>query len=87
VSLQVAQGWLAVPLLLPLSERLPASALLLLVLGGVLYTVGMLAYATRRPRLWPRVFSYHEVFHVLIVAGSLTHYAMTFTYIAPFSGA
>ena len=85
VSLQVAQGWFAVLLLGPLGQRLPGTALLLLLLGGVLYTLGMLAFATRRPRLWPRVFSYHEVFHVLVVAGSAAHYTMTFSYVAGFS--
>jgi len=54
----------------------------LLLLGGLFYMVGMVAYATKRPRLWPRVFSYHEVFHVFVVACSTAHYAMTFTYIA-----
>jgi hemolysin III len=84
VSLQILQGWLAVPLLVPLSQRLPWSALSLLLLGGLLYSVGVVVYATRRPRLWPHVFSYHEVFHVFVVAGSATHYAMTFTYVASF---
>ena len=55
-----------------------------LLLGGLLYSVGVVVYATRRPRLWPHVFSYHEVFHVFVVAGSATHYAMTFTYVASF---
>jgi hemolysin III len=87
VTLQIAQGWLAVPLLAPLSQRLPSPAVLLLVLGGLLYTFGMVAYATKRPRLWPRVFSYHEVFHVFVVAGSAAHYAMTFAYIAGFAAA
>jgi hemolysin III len=45
----------------------------------------MIAYATQRPRLWPRVFSYHEVFHVLVVAGSASHWIMTFAYIAPYA--
>jgi len=84
VPLQVVQGWLAVLLLAPLSQRLPWPALSLLLLGGLLYTLGMVVYATKRPRLWPRVFSYHEVFHVFVVAGSATHYAMTFTYVASF---
>jgi hemolysin III len=82
VTLQVIQGWLAVLLLAPLSQRLPWPALLLLLLGGLLYMVGMVAYATKRPRLWPHVFSYHEVFHVFVVAGSAAHYAMTFAYVA-----
>jgi len=84
VTLQVIQGWLAVLLLAPLSQRLPWPALLLLLLGGLLYMVGMVAYATKRPRLWPHVFSYHEVFHVFVVAGSAAHYAMTFAYVASF---
>lgn len=87
VALQVAQGWLAVPLLAPVFDRLGGPAVELLVLGGVLYTLGMLAFATQRPRLWPHVFSYHEVFHILVVAGSAAHYAMTFAYILPFRAA
>jgi hemolysin III len=87
VPLQVIQGWLALLLLAPLSQRLPWPAISLLLLGGILYTLGMVAYATKRPRLWPHVFSYHEVFHVFVVAGSAAHYAMTFAYIAGFGGA
>jgi hemolysin III len=82
VALQVAQGWLGVLLLAPLSERLPWPAMGLLVAGGLSYTIGMVAFATQRPRLWPRVFSYHEVFHVFVVGGSAAHYAMTFVYVA-----
>ena len=86
VTLQTLQGWLALLLLMPLSERLPLQALLLGALGGVLYTAGMVLFVTKRPRLWPRIFSYHEVFHIFVVAGSALHYAMTFLYIARFTG-
>jgi hemolysin III len=85
VALQVAQGWLGVLLLEPLSDRLGWPAVALLILGGLCYTLGMVAFTTQRPRLWPRVFSYHEVFHVLVVGGSAAHYAMTFVYLAPFA--
>jgi hemolysin III len=85
VAMQTTQGWLALLLLMPLSERLPIQALALAALGGVLYTAGMVSLVTKRPRLWPRVFSYHEVFHVFVVAGSALHYAMTFLYIARFT--
>jgi hemolysin III len=86
ITMPAVQGWLALPLLVPLAERLPGSALLLTGLGGLLYTVGMVFLVTQRPRLWPRVFSYHEVFHLFVVAGSAAHYAMTFWYVAPFAG-
>jgi hemolysin III len=86
VTLQTLQGWLALLLLMPLSERLPLQALVLAALGGVLYTAGMLLFVTKRPRLWPLIFSYHEVCHIFVVAGSSLHYAMTFLYIARFTG-
>lgn len=85
ITMQTAQGWLALLLLAPLSERLPVQALLLAALGGVCYTAGMVLFVTRRPRLWPGLFSYHEVFHLFVVAGSSLHYAMTFSYVARFA--
>ena len=87
ITLQTTQGWLALPLFVPLAHRLPYPALLLTALGGILYTVGMVCLVTERPRLWPRVFSHHEVFHVCVVAGSAAHYAMTFLYVVRFPAA
>jgi hemolysin III len=43
----------------------------------------MVMFAVRRPRLFPRVFSYHEVFHILVVAGSAFHFWMIFRYVLP----
>jgi hemolysin III len=83
ISLATGQGWLALPMFLPLAQRLPFPALLLTALGGVLYTVGMVFLVTERPRLWPRVFSYHELFHVCVVTASSLHWAMMFAYVAP----
>ena len=75
VAMATTQGWLALFVLWPLAQRLPWTALLLIALGGVLYTVGMVFLVTGRPRLWPRVFSYHEAFHVLVVAAAALHFA------------
>ena len=86
VTLQTTQGWIALALVVPLARRLPVEAVLLVALGGVFYTLGMLAFVSRRPRLWPRVFSHHEVFHVLVVAGSAVHYAVMFGWVARFPG-
>jgi hemolysin III len=85
VALSTTQGWLALLLLWPLTTRLPWTALLLLGLGGLFYTGGMVMLVTNRPRLWPRVFSYHEVFHVLVIAGSSVHFAMITRYVAHFA--
>lgn len=84
IAMTTIQGWLALPLFIPLAQRLPAAALVLMGLGGVFYTVGMVFLVTERPQLWPRVFSYHEAFHVCVVAGSAAHYALMFAYVARF---
>jgi hemolysin III len=86
ITLQVVQGWLALPFLGTVARTLPAGAFWLVVLGGLSYTIGMIFFVTRRPRLWPHVFSYHEVFHVFVCAGSALHYAAILGYIARFPG-
>lgn len=83
VALMTTLGWLAVFIVFPLVQRAGLNAVIWLGLGGVAYTVGLVFLATQRPRLWPRVFSYHEVFHVLVVAGSAAHFVATKFYLLP----
>jgi hemolysin III len=53
-------------------------------LGGVLYTLGALAYAFKRPNPWPRVFGYHEVFHLCTIAANAVFFAFMVIYVVPF---
>jgi hemolysin III len=55
----------------------------LLALGGALYSMGAAVYAFRRPDPAPDVFGYHEVFHALVVAAAVTHYAVVALYVLP----
>jgi hemolysin III len=47
-----------------------------LATGGLLYMVGAVIYASGRPNPWPKVFGYHEIFHVLVIAAAALHYAV-----------
>ena len=85
IALATTQGWLATILFWPLALRLPWTALMLVGLGGVLYTGGMVLMVINRPKLWPRVFSSHEVFHILVVAASAVHFAFMVRYVAHFN--
>jgi hemolysin III len=73
--LYVALGWVSVVALPQLWDRAGTMAVALLATGGVLYTIGAVVYARRRPDPSPRVFGYHEVFHVLVIAAAATHFA------------
>jgi hemolysin III len=66
--LYIALGWLVVAAGPQLLARLDGADLWLLAVGGVLFTVGAITLATRWPNPSPRVFGYHEVWHVLVVA-------------------
>ena len=72
----VVVGWSGVPAMQHIADALGWTALGLLVLGGVLYSVGAIAYALKRPNPWPGRFGYHEVFHAFVVAAAATHFAV-----------
>ena len=57
--------------------------LTLLVSGGLLYTAGAVVYALRRPDPAPRVFGYHEIFHLLVVAAVACHYVAVGVFLVP----
>jgi hemolysin III len=66
-------GWVAAAAF-PQLLKLSLVALLLVVAGGILYTAGAIIYTRRRPDPLPRVFGYHELFHVLTVAAAACMY-------------
>ena len=74
-------GWLIVIAFVPLVRTMPIAAMLWLIAGGLLYTVGAVIYGTKWPKLKSKVFGFHEVFHVFVLYGSFCHFWMMFRYI------
>jgi len=70
-ALYVLLGWFIVPFLPALRAAMGGRALLLLLAGGLSYTVGAVVYAVRRPDPLPTVFGFHEVFHLLVIAAAI----------------
>jgi hemolysin III len=67
-------GWLGVPALPLLIDRIAPAGLALIVAGGVLYTLGALVFHRRWPNPAPDVFGFHEVFHTFVCAAVACHY-------------
>ena len=72
--LTVALGWVIVPTFPSMVAAIGWSGVALLGAGGIAYTLGAVVYATRWPNPNPRVFGYHEVFHVLVIVAAICHY-------------
>lgn len=70
----LALGWVAVAALPQLVDALDLAPLVLLGVGGLLYSLGAVVYATQRPDPWPRVFGFHEVFHVLVILAAAVQF-------------
>ena len=70
----VALGWVAVFYLPDLLTGAGSAAVILIVIGGALYSVGALVYGTKRPNPYPGWFGFHEVFHALTIAAFTIHY-------------
>lgn len=67
-------AWFSAPFLSILNTALGPVTVWLLLAGGVLYSVGALAYALKRPNPWPTVFGYHEIFHVFVILAAGCHF-------------
>jgi hemolysin III len=81
--LYLVTGWVAVVAIGPLVRALPGAALLWLLAGCMIYTVGAVICVKERPRLRPGVFGAHDLWHVLVLAGSVCHFVLMWRFIAP----
>lgn len=74
-AIAVAAGWCVVPYMGAMGRALDGAQFFLYVGGGVVYTLGALTYAAKRPNPVPGVFGYHEVFHALTVVAAAMQFA------------
>jgi hemolysin III len=72
--LYLALGWGAVAILPDVLHRGGVACLVLLAIGGIIYSVGAVFYALRKPNPWPAVFGHHEFFHACTLVAALCHH-------------
>lgn len=71
----IATGWIAVAWLPAMWASGGPAVVILLLAGGILYSVGAVAYATKRPNIFPGWFGFHEVFHLCTILAAACQYA------------
>lgn len=69
----VAMGWVAVGWLVPLWQAGGPAVVILVIAGGIVYSLGAIAYGTQWPRLSPKWFGFHEVFHSATIIAAICH--------------
>ena len=84
-SVYIVMGWVVVVGAWPLVKALHLDGFLWILAGGLFYTCGAIIYALKKPNPWPRVFGFHEIFHVFVMLGSLSHYWVMYRYVVPFN--
>ncbi len=82
-GLYLALGWMALVAIMPLIHMLPPGGLFWMLLGGFFYSSGAVIYALKRPDPLPGVFGHHELWHLFVLAGSISHFLMMLLYVLP----
>lgn len=72
----IGLGWVMALVLPELSRQLSTAQLVLIIVGGLLYTVGAICLRTRWPDPFPTVFGHHELWHLMVVAAAACHYVV-----------
>lgn len=80
-GIYISMGWFIVFAAVPLSENLAPQGLWLLIIGGLLYTIGGIIYALKPAFLEFKYMGFHEIFHLFILAGSLAHFLSVYYFV------
>ncbi len=76
----IVMGWLVVIAFIPLMNSVPLPGIAWLVTGGILYSMGGIIYAIKKPNLFPGL-GFHEIFHIFVMLGSFSHFWLMYRYI------
>jgi hemolysin III len=81
-ALYLGMGWIAVIIAKPLIDAASPGFFLWLLAGGIAYSLGAVVYGLKWPRGAGKVFGYHEIWHLFVMAGSFAHYWAILAYVA-----
>ncbi|MFU8861407.1 MAG: PAQR family membrane homeostasis protein TrhA [Cyclonatronaceae bacterium] len=81
VAFYLFMGWLAVFTIPGMSGYIPAMATGWTVIGGLSYSAGAVIYGVKKPDPFPDVFGFHEIWHIFVLGGSISHFWVMYRYL------
>ncbi|MBN1887872.1 MAG: hemolysin III family protein [Thermoflexales bacterium] len=82
-GIYLLMGWLALIAIPEIVKAMPVPALAWLLAGGIFFTVGAVIYIIKKPDFFPKVFGFHEVWHIFVILGCACHFIVIAAFVAP----
>jgi len=82
-GIYLVMGWLSLMAIRQILLFMPVGALVCLLLGGLFFTVGAVVYILKKPDFFPGIFGFHEIWHIFVIFGCLSHFILIAAYVAP----
>jgi len=82
-GIYLLMGWLSIMGIRVILAAMPAWAIIWLALGGIFFSVGAVIYMTKKPDFFPGIFGFHELWHVFVILGCLSHFILIAAFVAP----
>jgi hemolysin III len=84
-GIYLLMGWMSILAIPEMAVAMPVSALIWLVIGGLFFTLGAVVYIIKKPDFYPKVFGFHELWHIFVILGCACHFIVIARFIAPSS--
>ncbi|PKO14288.1 MAG: hemolysin [Chloroflexi bacterium HGW-Chloroflexi-10] len=78
----LVMGWLSIMAVQEIIRTMPPAAIFWLITGGLFYSIGAIIYITKKMDLIPGVFGFHEVWHIFVILGALSHFILIAVFVA-----
>ncbi len=77
----LVMGWISILAIAEIKRSMPPEAIRWLIAGGLFYTIGAIVYISKKLDFFPGKFGFHEIWHLFVIMGALSHYILIAAYI------
>ncbi len=82
-TIYITMGWAGGVIVFKLIKTMSLFSVSLIALGGIFYSIGMLIFYAEKPNPFPGKFAFHEIWHIFVILGALSHFLFMWFYILP----